>query len=127
MRVDGESKPLTEDAFRKAYEAAVYRAGLVPSGGGDMKALGLTPHGCRHAYGDRAKNGGGLDEKVVMVMMHHATPESQEVYTRKSNDQLKRALQEGLEKMREGSEIKPNFAVSELMPPSLQGILGDSE
>lgn len=103
MRTTGGWQPLTIDAYRKAYERGIFAAGLVPPGGCDMKAAGLTPHGCRHAYGDRARNRGGLDEKVVMVMMHHASPESQEVYTRKSHSQTMSDVQRGMELMRRNS------------------------
>lgn len=93
-------QPLTEDAYRKAFERAVFAAGLVPPGGCDMKAAGLTPHGGRHGYGNRAKNDGGLDKKVVMVMMHHGSDESQEVYTRKSNSQIRLEIAEAMQVMR---------------------------
>lgn len=92
--------PLTEDAYRKAYERAVFRAGLVPAGGCGMKAAGLTPHGGRHAYGNRAKNEADLDRKVVMVMMHHATDEAQDVYTRQGISQVRSDLAEAMERMR---------------------------
>ena len=65
-----------------------------------MKAAGLTPHGGRHGYGGRAKNDGGLDKKVVMVMMHHGSEESQEVYTRKSNAQIRLDIAEAMRVMR---------------------------
>lgn len=93
-------RPLSEGSYRKAFERAVYSAGLVPPGGCDMKALGLTPHGCRHAYGDRAKNGGKLDAKVVMTMMHHSSPGSQEVYTRKSHAQVVSEIKRAVDELR---------------------------
>lgn len=123
MKSRDDWRPLTEDAFRKAYEKAVYKAGLVPEGRVDLKAIGLTPHGCRHAYGDRAKNAGGLDEKDVMVILHHASPDSQEVYTRKSNEQLMQALQQGMENLRRSSGIQTPDNAFEPLPQAVQAIL----
>lgn len=81
--------PLGYDTFAKSYERAVYRAGLVPPGGVDLKNSGLTPHANRHAYGDRLKNKYGCNEKVVQKAMHHASVESQIVYTVPSADQTR--------------------------------------
>lgn len=92
--------PLSQGSYRKAYERAVYAAGIVPSGGCDMKAAGFTPHGCRHAYGDRAKNGGKLNEKIVMVMMHHSSPQSQDVYTRQTYAQVTSEIRKALNTLR---------------------------
>lgn len=119
-------QPLAEDAYRKAFERAVFAAGLVPPGGCDMKAAGLTPHGGRHGYGNRAKNDGSLDKKVVMVLMHHGSDESQEVYTRKSSSQIKLEIAEAMKVMRSKFPNTPGTlaeAISSL-PPNLQQIAG---
>lgn len=103
--IDSESfKPLSYDSFSKSYTRAVYRAGLVPAGTSvSLKDSGLTPHGNRHAYGERLKVKYGCTEKVVQNAMHHASPESQLVYTVPSGEQTKQAIEEGLAKMRRRS------------------------
>ncbi|BBF66294.1 gamma-mobile-trio recombinase GmtY [Acidithiobacillus ferridurans] len=65
----------TIDKFTKAHGAAVERLGLTV-----RKQAGTTPHGHRHAYGRRLKNG-GLDTLLIQRCMHHASEESQIVYT----------------------------------------------
>jgi len=103
--IDSEScGPLAYDTFSKSYTRAVYRAGLVPAGMAvSLKDSGLTSHGNRHAYGERLKVKYGCSEKVVQNAMHHASPESQLVYTIPSGEQTKRAIEEGLAKMRRHS------------------------
>ncbi len=99
--VDSESgDPLTYDTFAKSYKRAVYRAGLVPPGEWSLKDSGLTPYGNRHAYGNRLKNVYGCSEKVVQNALHHASPESQIVYTVPSHHQTKEEIEAGMQRMR---------------------------
>ena len=61
--------------YNKAHAAACERIGLTVG-----KVLGTTPHGHRHAYGQRLKDA-GVDKALIRRFMHHASVESQEVYT----------------------------------------------
>ena len=61
--------------YNKAHAAACERIGLTVG-----KALGTTPHGHRHAYGQRLKNG-EVEEEYIRRCMHHASLISQRVYT----------------------------------------------
>lgn len=99
--VDSESgDPLTYDAFAKSYKRAVYRAGLVPPGEWNLKDSGLTPHGNRHAYGNRLKNVYGCNDKLVQNALHHTSPESQLIYTKPSHSQTKDEIENGRRTMR---------------------------
>ncbi|MBK5246739.1 MAG: site-specific integrase [Peptostreptococcaceae bacterium] len=69
----GEMMPLR--AQRESHEKAVEKIGLVVG-----KKYGTTPHGHRHAYGQRLKNA-GIDDRINQVAMHHKSIESQKVYT----------------------------------------------
>lgn len=88
--------------FNDAHAAACRRIGLEPA-----KQLGTTPHGHRHAYGQRIKKA-GLDQKYIQMMLHHASIASQEQYTRPGARELKeeiRAAHERLElSLSQGSE-----------------------
>lgn len=71
--------PMTGKAFAERHIEAVKRVGLQVA-----KELGTTPHGHRHSYAqrlERAKEAGLIDDKTVMVCLHHTTLEAQEIYT----------------------------------------------
>lgn len=72
--------------YNKAHAAACERIGLQVG-----KALGTTPHGHRHAYGRRLKNA-GIDKALIRRFMHHASPESQEVYTQPNSREMRTEL-----------------------------------
>lgn len=72
--------------YNKAHAAACERIGLKVS-----KALGTTPHGHRHAYGRRLHNA-GVEKALIRRFMHHASLESQEVYTQASTQEVLAAL-----------------------------------
>lgn len=61
--------------FEKALQNAVERIGLIYG-----KRYGTTPHGGRHAYGQRARRS-GIDPIIIQRVMHHCSPDSQRVYT----------------------------------------------
>lgn len=73
--------------YNKAHAAACERIGLVVG-----KALGTTPHGHRHAYGRRLQTA-GIDKALIRRFMHHATLESQEVYTKATTRETLTALE----------------------------------
>ncbi|MFO1397880.1 MAG: gamma-mobile-trio recombinase GmtY [Burkholderiales bacterium] len=62
-------------SYLKALEAAVDRIGLTFG-----KAWGTTAHGPRHAYAQRARQG-GIHPVIIQRMMHHCSPDSQKIYT----------------------------------------------
>ena len=119
--------PLTYDAFAKAYKRAVYRTGLVPPGEWSLKDSGLTPHGNRHAYGNRLKLVYRCSEKVVQTALHHASPESQVIYSVPSRSQSKEEIESGMRRMRareqELDEIKKSLkeTKSEINAKAAQG------
>ncbi|MEC5207786.1 integrase [Vogesella perlucida] len=102
--VTREGKPYSIDAFEDAHAKAVKRIGLVPT-----KALGTTPHGHRHAYGQRLSDL-QLDTIFLMKALHHKSPESQTVYTEPDRVKLKRAIAAALtraEKAGDGAALPP--------------------
>ncbi|KAE8758679.1 tyrosine-type recombinase/integrase [Paraburkholderia madseniana] len=81
--------------YNKAHAAACERLGLPVA-----KSLGTTPHGHRHAYGRRLKNA-GIDKALIRRFMHHASPESQEVYTQPTAREALLALEAGAQRLRD--------------------------
>jgi site-specific recombinase XerD len=82
--------PYTIDKFQRAHAAACERIGLQAA-----KALGTTPHGHRHAFGQRLKQA-GLDPAYIKLFMHHKSVNSQQSYTRPTPEQTRQALAAGL-------------------------------
>lgn len=79
--------------YNKAHAAACERIGLSVS-----KMLGTTPHGHRHAYGRRLKNA-GIDKALIRRFMHHASLESQEVYTQPNTREALAALETAAQRL----------------------------
>ena len=107
----GQGKPgsvYTIASFVAAHRRAVERIGLVPA-----KANGTTPHGHRHAMGQYMV-GADMAAAAIMKILHHASLESQTVYTRPSAEEANRMLQEADRRMRglpeppEPERPKPN-------------------
>ena len=61
--------------YNKAHAAAVRRIGLEVS-----KQAGTTPHGHRHAYGQRLRDA-KVEKEFIRRFMHHSSMSSQDVYT----------------------------------------------
>lgn len=80
--------------YSKAHAAAVSRIGMIVS-----KGLGTTPHGHRHAFGWRTKQG-ELGEIEIQRMMHHRSPESQKTYTQPSQKDVRAAAQLAYERLK---------------------------
>jgi len=73
--VTEDGQPMSPSSFGRLHDAAVHRIGL------DVcKSDGTTPHGHRHAYGQRLEQT-GFERKLIQVAMHHRNPMSQDVYT----------------------------------------------
>ncbi|MFL9886238.1 gamma-mobile-trio recombinase GmtY [Paraburkholderia agricolaris] len=92
--------------YNKAHAAACRRIGLQVG-----KVLGTTPHGHRHAYGQRLKRA-GIEKPMIRRFMHHASVESQEVYTQASFGEARKALEQAAHRL-EGDRTTP---VSSLGP-----------
>ena len=88
--VTREGKPYSIDAFEDSHAKAVQRIGLVSA-----KALGTTPHGHRHAYGQRLSDL-KLDPIFCKTALHHKSLESQLVYTEPGRVKLNRAIDAAL-------------------------------
>ncbi len=88
--VTRKGEPYSIDAFEDAHAKAVRRIGLVPA-----KALGTTPHGHRHAYGQRLSDL-HLDAIFLKKALHHKSLESQTVYTEPDRVKLNRAIDAAL-------------------------------
>lgn len=69
----GEMMPLRTQ--RESHEKAVEKIGLTVG-----KKDGTTPHGHRHAYGQRLKNA-EISRLIIQISMHHKSEKSQDVYT----------------------------------------------
>jgi integrase len=81
--------------YNKAHAAACERIGLAVG-----KALGTTPHGHRHAYGRRLRNA-GVDKPLIRRFMHHASEESQQVYTQATTREALAALEVAAQRLRD--------------------------
>lgn len=81
--------------YNKAHAAACQRIGLSVS-----KGLGTTPHGHRHAYGQRLRKA-GVDRAFIRRFLHHASLESQETYTKTNTKEALAALQEAARRLRD--------------------------
>ncbi|WP_256671995.1 gamma-mobile-trio recombinase GmtY [Pseudomonas sp. SG-MS2] len=81
--------------YNKAHAAACERIGLTVS-----KTQGTTPHGHRHAYGRRLLNA-GIDKLLIRRFMHHASLESQEVYTQANSREAMAELRAAAQRLRE--------------------------
>lgn len=102
--VTREGKPYSIDAFEDAHARAVRRIGMEVA-----KAQGTSPHGHRHAYGQRMENL-ELDAQVIMKAMHHKSIESQIVYTEADRAKVNRAITAAVaheEKSGEGALLPP--------------------
>lgn len=98
--------------YNKAHAAACKRIGLTVS-----KALGTTPHGHRHAYGRRLRNA-GVDKALVRRFMHHASLESQEVYTQANTREALAALEAAAQRM--GSKHQGTQSVFGMLLPGVE-------
>ncbi|MDP1732872.1 MAG: gamma-mobile-trio recombinase GmtY [Sulfuritalea sp.] len=101
----------TIDQYNKALKNAVERIGLIFG-----KAYGTTAHGFRHAYAQRARRG-GIDPIIIQRIMHHCSPESQQVYTQPEVHEQMAAIRNAAEVLRQNhSQLPaPRTLLSELM------------
>ncbi|HYE68267.1 MAG TPA: gamma-mobile-trio recombinase GmtY [Anaerovoracaceae bacterium] len=85
-RTKGEMMPLRTQ--KESHEKAVEKIGLTVG-----KKYGTTPHGHRHAFGQRLKNA-NIDDRIKQIAMHHKSPESQKVYTEPTISDVTASLNE---------------------------------
>lgn len=95
--------------YNKAHAAACERIGLSVG-----KALGTTPHGHRHAYGRRLRSA-GVDKPDIRRFMHHASEESQEVYTQATTREALAALEAAAQRLRDRQAGTPSM-LGRLLP-----------
>lgn len=96
-----KGKPYAIDTFERQHRRAVERIGLQAA-----KALGTTPHGHRHAYG-QALTDADIDPIFRKKALHHKSLESQAVYTEPDRARLVRALDAASEREKTGSVSPP--------------------
>jgi integrase len=83
--------PMTAKAYAEQHRAAIIRYGMTP-----QKASGTTPHGHRHAYGQRLQNAADrhlITNKTIQVCMHHRSILSQGVYTGRTSAAINEILE----------------------------------
>ncbi|UUZ69443.1 site-specific integrase [Polaromonas sp. P2-4] len=99
--VTEKGKPYAIDSFMRAHKRAIERIGLTPA-----KSLGTSPHGHRHAYGQRL-----TDAKVDAIFrkkaLHHKSLESQVVYTEPDRARLTQALDAATKRLEQGQSLPP--------------------
>lgn len=97
--------------YNKAHAAACERIGLTVG-----KVLGTTPHGHRHAYGRRLSKA-GIDKALIRRFMHHASLESQEVYTQANTREALASLEIAAQLLRD--KYAGTFYTSDLSLPGM--------
>jgi len=78
--------PYSHRMFRNSHKQAVERLGLDYG-----KLQGTTPHGHRHAYGQRLARD-GADALTIKFAMHHKSITSSQTYTQPTSTQMRHAL-----------------------------------
>jgi hypothetical protein len=107
-------EPYTIDAYSDAHARAVRRIGLVPA-----KLNGTTEHGHRHAYGQRVYRSKAGD-RIIQAGLHHASPDSQVVYTEPSIEQVTRTLVAATEALAAGHALPPVIDMDQFTHPELK-------
>ncbi|WP_315807595.1 gamma-mobile-trio recombinase GmtY [Pseudomonas sp. C9-3] len=83
-----DGKPYSHRMFRKAHKLAVERIGL-----DYYKMAGTTPHGHRHAFGQRLARD-GASQLTIRNAMHHVSLESSLIYTQPTAKQMREELRD---------------------------------
>lgn len=81
-----DGQPYSHRMYRKAHKLAVERIGLEYG-----KLLGTTPHGHRHAYGQRMA-AAGVSAIDLKTAMHHQSIESSKIYTEPTSADLRNRM-----------------------------------
>jgi integrase len=96
-----KGEPYSIDSYEGQHASAVKRIGLLPA-----KAMGTTPHGHRHAYG-QALADANVDPILRKKALHHKSLESQVVYTEPDRAKLVRELEAAAEREKNGTVLPP--------------------
>jgi integrase len=99
--VTQEGKPYSIDSFERQHRRAVERIGLTVA-----KAMGTSPHGHRHAYG-QALTAAKIDPISRKKALHHKALESQVVYTEPDRVKLARELEAAAEREKTSTVLPP--------------------
>ncbi|MBD9424505.1 site-specific integrase [Pseudomonas sp. PDM15] len=83
-----DGQPYSHRMFRKAHKLATERIGL-----DYYKMAGTTPHGHRHAFGQRLARH-GASQLTIRNAMHHVSLESSLIYTQPTAKQMREELQD---------------------------------
>ncbi len=84
---DGGS-PYSHRMLRKAHKLAIERIGLEYG-----KLLGTTPHGHRHAYGQRLARD-GASPLLIKFAMHHKSISSSQTYTQPTSTDMRKTFRD---------------------------------
>ncbi len=87
-------QPYSHRMFRKSHKLAVERIGLMSE-----KMEGTTPHGHRHAYGQRLARDGAAP-LLIRNAMHHTSITSSQTYTEPTTTKMRQELCELEERLR---------------------------
>ncbi|MFA9395766.1 MAG: gamma-mobile-trio recombinase GmtY [Halodesulfovibrio sp.] len=99
--------PYTLNAFHDSYRQGLKRIGLNP-----RKSDGLSPHSHRHSYGRRLRRA-GVQEIVIKKCLHHASLDSQAVYTTPTAIEVTASLNAATEQL-----LHPEHPVEQIGTPS---------
>jgi len=99
--------PYTLRAFNENYANGLKRIGLFPS-----KVDGYSPHGHRHSYGRRLTKA-GVDPIIRKKCLHHASLESQAVYTAPNLTDVSKCLSAATLQLSELSQSDDLYAVTD--------------
>lgn len=83
-----DGSPYSHRMFRKAHRLGIERIGLASE-----KIIGTTPHGHRHAYGQRLATD-GASPLIIKTAMHHMCITSSEVYTQPTTSRVRQSLRD---------------------------------
>lgn len=89
-----DGQPYSHRMFRKAHRLAAERIGL-----DYHKMAGTTPHGHRHAFGQRLARD-GASQLTIRNAMHHVSLESSLIYTQPTAKQMREELHDLEDRMR---------------------------
>lgn len=87
-------QPWSNQSLKDAFQVAMSKAGMEPS-----KFEDTNMHAFRHSYGQKLVSM-GLSPLYIKEAMHHLSIESQQVYTRPSDEAVNEHLQEAAARMR---------------------------
>lgn len=83
-----DGQPYSHRMFRKAHKTGINRIGLAYE-----KMLGTTPHGHRHAFGQRLSSN-GAPPLVIRNALHQISIQSGQVYTQPTSAQMRHILRD---------------------------------